>query len=150
MSEQFSEPLNVLADKKPDKLYFGRIEKDHQLLISQKCPSLLEKLEAMRAGDRLLLSEEEKAFFVESIKEGVPLISNLISDLAGKIWGANSVHWKEDGLWCQENLAASFWWTFNKPEDLVDFYLNTSKEEAELRCQNFFGGHKFGPEVRLK
>ena len=143
------EQLSVNIEGAPKKQYFGWIERTHKLLISEKCPSLLEKLENLNVGDKLSLDENEKFFFEECIKQDVPKISNLISGIAAKIWGANSVHWRHNGAWNQENLAAAFWWTFKDPKDLVDFYLNTSKEEAQLRCQSFFGGNQFGPDTKL-
>jgi hypothetical protein len=135
----------------PKKLYFSWIDQKHKSLIQEKCPGLFDKLESLYSGQKLILSEEEKDFFITAIKEGVPEISNFISGLAGQIWGAHSVHWKENNQWHQENLAAAFWWALiNSPSELVDFYLNTTKEEAEQKCQHFFGGQKFDNKVKLK
>lgn len=139
------------ADLQPKKLYFSWLGQNHKSLIQEKCPSIFDKLESLGSGQKLIFSEEEKDFFITAIKEGVPEISNLISGLASQAWGAHSVHWKENNQWSQENLAAAFWWALiNDPAELVDFYLNTTKEEAEQRCQQFFGGQKFDKNVKLK
>jgi len=133
------------------KIYLSWIDQKHKSLIQEKCPSLFDKLESLYSGQKLILSEEEKDFFITAIQEGVPEISNLISGLAGQIWGAHSVYWKEKNEYQQENVAAAFWWALiNDPAELVDFYLNTTKEEAEQRCQAFFGGQKFNKDVKLK
>lgn len=151
MLDEFKHHNAHEADLQPERLYFSWIDKKHKSLIQEKCPGLFDKLESLYSGQKLILSEEEKAFFITTIQEGVPEISNLISGLAGQIWGAHSVHWKEKNEYQQENVAAAFWWALiNDPAELVDFYLNTTKEEAEQRCQQFFGGQKFDKNVKLK
>jgi len=143
------EQLTINTEGAPKKQYFGWIDGAHKILISENCPSLLEKLENLNVGDQLSLNKNEKSFLIDCIEQGVPEISNLISGIASKIWGVNSVHWKDNGAWNQENLAAAFWWNFKNPSELIDFYLNTTKEEAQVACQSFFGGNKFGPETKF-
>jgi len=134
-----------------EKLYFGWIEKDHISLMKEKCPSLLDKLNSLKANERLFLDNEEKNFLLDCLDRQVPLMSNFISGVAGKVWSGTSVKWKDkvSGKWRQENLAAGFWHAFKNNSDLIDFYLGTSKEEAQQICQEFYGG-MYGPETVIE
>ena len=148
----FIEEKIIPAEEK-DKLYFGWIDGEMKKFIQEKCPSLLEKLDNLHAGQGLALDGQEKSFLVDCVDSGVPLISNFISGVAGKIWGGTSVHWKDkkSGVWMQENLAAAFWHNFHGDSSgLIDFYLNTTKAEAEKQCQEFNGGTKYGPETKIQ
>lgn len=143
----------IIRPEEQSKLYFGWIDREMKNLIEEKCPSLLEKLDNLHAGQALALDSQEKSFLIDGVDSDTPLISNFIVGVAGKIWGGDSAKWKDkkSGTWMQENLAAAFWHNFQGDSaGLIDFYLNTTKAEAEKQCQTFFGSNKFGSETKIE
>ncbi len=107
-------------------------------IMEEKAPGLKEKLSGLKTGEPLNLSKDEKEFFLGLVMTGVEGASNLIIQIAQDIWGVSSVEWVEEGKHRQENIAAALWWHFcssnlsrERIEKLVDFYLDTPKEQAE-------------------
>lgn len=131
-------PTSPVTPKKED-VFLGLRSKYFIFLMEQKVPGLYEKLSNLRPGEIPNLSESEKNFFVELVMDKtLQGVCNLIVDITEKIWGARIVKWKQFSKDCPpENIATAFWWHFCSPslthenaENLVNFYLGNTKEQA--------------------
>ncbi|MCC7432351.1 hypothetical protein IT412_02375 [Candidatus Peregrinibacteria bacterium] len=135
-------------------IYLGWLPKEFIDEMQQKVPGLYEKLSNLCEGDNPNLTETEKAFFVNLVTNRYKEIGNIITGLAAKVWGAYSAYWTDpvSKTSRQENIAAAFWWDFcssnleiSRVSNLVEFYLGTTKEEAEKQASE-----RHGYPIRLK
>jgi hypothetical protein len=120
-----------------DDIWMGLRSKQYINTMKQ-IPGLYEKLANLKQGEVPNLSESDKKFFIDLVMNDKDGDSNLITDIANKIWGTHGIEWKQDGKYRQENIAAALWWHFcssnrelGRVTKLVDFYLGTTKEQAE-------------------
>jgi hypothetical protein len=136
-------PNNPIIPKNED-IYMGLRSKYFIDAMRQKVPGLYEKLSSIKQGEVLNLSKPEKEFFIDLVMGSTEGASSLIIDIANKIWGTHGIEWMENGRRRMENIAAALWWHFcssnlsqDRVEKLVDFYLGTTKEQAEIEVSKW-------------
>ncbi len=114
-------------------------------LMAERAPSLLVKLSDLRQGQDLSLTGAEMEFFEGLIAQNQPGISLIVTGIAGQLWGANIVTWRDGKMEKRGNIVTELWRHFlprgatrnSNLREVLKFFLDTSREDAEAQISKW-------------